>query len=103
MFGLDVTYNTPRRLLFAPSPYRKLLPAKPSKKIFRLAFEAINASPEEVLHIGDNLNTDVCGAKNVGAQTVWITNGVKTKFFCKPDYVVDSVLEVKDIINKNYT
>ncbi len=77
--------------------------AKPSKKIFRLAFEAINASPEEVLHIGDNLNTDVCGAKNVGAQTVWITNGVKTKFFCKPDYVVDSVLEVKDIINKNYT
>ena len=72
--------------------------AKPSEKIFHLAFESINALPEEVLHIGDNLNTDVCGSKNVGAKTVWITNGVNTKFSCKPDFVAESVLEVKDII-----
>ena len=74
--------------------------AKPSEKIFSLAFRSINSLPDEVLHIGDNPNTDVCGAKNVGAQTVWISNGVTSNFTCEPDFVVKSALEVKDIIKQ---
>tara|TARA_Y100001970_G_scaffold68675_4_gene87559 strand:+ start:59435 stop:60187 length:753 start_codon:yes stop_codon:yes gene_type:complete len=75
--------------------------AKPSEKIFRLAFKSINSLPEEVLHIGDNLNTDVCGAKNVGAQTVWISNGVTSTFSCKPDFVLESVLQIKNIFQQS--
>jgi len=50
--------------------------AKPDPSIFRAACEAAGAAPHEVLHLGDDLDTDVGGALAAGLQAGWI---------CRPD------------------
>ncbi len=43
---------------------------KPHPKIFEIAAEKLNAKPCEIVHVGDNLKTDVAGAKNAGFKAV---------------------------------
>jgi putative hydrolase of the HAD superfamily len=46
--------------------------AKPDAAIFALAMERMGVEPEGVWHVGDNLVTDVGGAKAAGIGSVWI-------------------------------
>ena len=50
--------------------------AKPDPSIFRAACAAAGAAPHQVLHLGDDLDTDVAGALAAGLQAGWI---------CRPD------------------
>ena len=50
--------------------------AKPDASIFRAACAAAGAAPHQVLHLGDDLDTDVDGALAAGLQAGWI---------CRPD------------------
>ncbi|MEM4134193.1 MAG: HAD-IA family hydrolase [Candidatus Micrarchaeia archaeon] len=43
----------------------------PSKKMFLLAMKKGDAKPEETIIIGDSINKDVIGAKNLGITSVW--------------------------------
>lgn len=43
---------------------------KPSAEIFHLAARRLKAEPFEIVHVGDNLKIDVCGAKNAGFKAV---------------------------------
>lgn len=45
--------------------------AKPSPVIFEHALRTANVAPENTLHVGDNLITDVHGAANLGMKTLW--------------------------------
>ncbi len=49
---------------------------KPRPEIFRAALESLGTSPEETLHVGDNLDADVAGAAALGMRTAWITRRV---------------------------
>jgi FMN hydrolase / 5-amino-6-(5-phospho-D-ribitylamino)uracil phosphatase len=46
--------------------------AKPDPEFFKVMLRRLNASPEEVVHIGDDPYTDVLGAQNVGIEPVWV-------------------------------
>ncbi|TCP90155.1 putative hydrolase of the HAD superfamily [Cricetibacter osteomyelitidis] len=46
--------------------------AKPHQDLFHQTAEYFNISPQEILHIGDDLTTDVKGAINAGCQSVWL-------------------------------
>ena len=50
--------------------------AKPDASIFRAACEAAGAAPQQVLHLGDDLDADVGGALAAGLHAGWI---------CRPD------------------
>ena len=50
--------------------------AKPDPSIFQAACAAAKAAPHRVLHLGDDLDTDVAGALAAGLQAGWI---------CRPD------------------
>ncbi len=50
--------------------------AKPHPSIFQAACAAANAAPHQVLHLGDDLDTDVSGALAAGLHAGWI---------CRPD------------------
>ena len=50
--------------------------AKPHPSIFQAACAAAGAAPHQVLHLGDDLDTDVAGALAAGLQAGWI---------CRPD------------------
>ena len=44
---------------------------KPNPKIFHYALNLANAKPEESIMIGDNLEADINGAKDVGMHTIF--------------------------------
>lgn len=45
--------------------------AKPDPRIFHAAAGAVDLTPEQVLHVGDDTVLDVLGARNAGMQTAW--------------------------------
>ena len=46
--------------------------AKPDSAIFEFALDAAGASPETVVHVGDDPMRDVAGAAALGLRTVWM-------------------------------
>ncbi len=47
------------------------LPMKPNKAMFVAAQAHLNIPPENILHVGDNLQKDIYGALKAGYQTAW--------------------------------
>ena len=45
---------------------------KPAKDMFELACLRLNIAPQHLLHVGDNMNADVRGARLAGCQSVWL-------------------------------
>ena len=50
---------------------------KPRKELFEYALNRTGLKPEEVLHIGDSLSSDIKGAGAVGIKAVWINRSGK--------------------------
>ena len=46
---------------------------KPDLKIFQIATKKLNVKPHQIIHIGDNLKSDVWGAKNAGMKAVYFS------------------------------
>ena len=68
---------------------------KPLKQFFDYAFEKTGAKPETTLMIGDNYNTDIIGAMDVGLDTIlynrWDSSFVPPR---KPTYIVNELEEI---------
>ncbi|MCR5279994.1 MAG: HAD family hydrolase [Lachnospiraceae bacterium] len=45
---------------------------KPRKELFELALKSIGLSPDEVIHIGDSVSSDIQGATKVGISALWL-------------------------------
>lgn len=45
---------------------------KPRKELFEYALKATGLKPEQVVHIGDSLSSDVKGASAIGIDTIWL-------------------------------
>ncbi|MGQ4915376.1 MAG: HAD family hydrolase [Candidatus Asgardarchaeia archaeon] len=91
---------------------------KPHPKIFTEALKRASVSANEAIFIGDILEVDVWGAKQVGMKAVLIKsryNLNKWKNFLKkltprpytklePDYTIEDLLEIVDMLeNKDYS
>lgn len=50
---------------------------KPRKELFELALNSTGFNPEEVVHIGDSLVSDIKGASSLGINTIWINRSNK--------------------------
>lgn len=48
---------------------------KPSSELFRWAMSEAGATPEECVHVGNRLDTDVRPAQALGLSTVWVLRG----------------------------
>jgi FMN hydrolase / 5-amino-6-(5-phospho-D-ribitylamino)uracil phosphatase len=64
--------------------------AKPDPRIFHLACEHVGVAPAEVLHVGDDLVTDVEGAIGAGLQAAWVHRDLAGE-------VPDGVLRARDL------
>ena len=76
---------------------------KPSAEFFRLAIEQMACSPEQVVVVGDDVTTDIAGARAVGALSVLVRTGKYSdealeRSSVKPDYVVDSIADVPQLL-----
>lgn len=52
--------------------------SKPHKEIFLYALQKAGVQPEEVLHIGDSLESDVKCPASVGIRSIWLNREGKT-------------------------
>ena len=43
-----------------------------SKELFELALQKTGLTPDEVIHIGDSISSDVKGASALGINTLWL-------------------------------
>lgn len=71
-------------------------PAKPSAEPFHRALEALGASPERAVHVGNSLESDVAGARAAGLTTVWLRNGEGPPSDHEPDHTIDTLGELVD-------
>ena len=46
--------------------------SKPRKEIFQYALDKIGLKPEEVIHIGDSLESDVKCPGQAGIKSIWL-------------------------------
>jgi FMN phosphatase YigB (HAD superfamily) len=67
---------------------------KPHPEIFRRALSGLGAKPEQAVHIGNSLEEDVAGAKNIGMRSVLITPRAVEGGTVEPDLSVPSLKEV---------
>ncbi len=73
---------------------------KPNKEFFLLACKSMNLNPNEVLMVGDDIETDIKGAKEAGLKSALVKSGKfredDLKKDIKPDFILDSI---KDLLN----
>ena len=56
--------------------------------------------PERVMFVGDNPVADIDGAKRFGMKATWVRRGREyPDGLLMPDYVVDLVTEVRDVVD----
>lgn len=49
---------------------------KPNPEIFQMATKRLKVKPFEIVHVGDNLKSDVWGAKNAGLKAIYLSTEV---------------------------
>ena len=73
---------------------------KPHPDFFRYAFQKTGAQPETTLMIGDNLDTDIRGARDAGMRTIFFNRFPDD--FTPPegasDYTVTRLAEIQEIL-----
>ena len=71
---------------------------KPNKEIFLGTLETLRVSPEEAMHVGDDSDSDVVGAKNAGMKGILLLLPGRDPERGDPDFVVKKLSEILDIL-----
>ena len=73
--------------------------AKPDRRIFDHALAVMGNPPrDQVLMVGDNLDTDIQGGINAGLDTCWINaDGAVASATAMPTYQVESLAELEQL------
>jgi 4-nitrophenyl phosphatase len=105
----DPTFPTPAGLvpgagsiiaaIAAAAEKTPIIIGKPSPLMFEVAAERIGVAKEEVLVVGDRLETDIAGGQSWGARTALVLSGVSTAdqaaaWRPKPDIVATDLAEL---------
>ena len=69
---------------------------KPHREIFDFALKLANASPEDSIMIGDNLDADIQGGINAGMDTIFV-NHIRENTEKKPTYTIYHLKELENI------
>ncbi len=76
------------------------LKAKPSPVIFKTAAAFWNLPIENILHVGDDVYTDVYGSKRAGMKSCLLkTKRIQDNFNVKPDVEVNNLEELRILLN----
>ncbi len=68
---------------------------KPDPRTFQIAARRAGCDLDQLLHVGDSLETDVSGAESAGARGVWLNReGITNDSGIKPDHEISSLTEL---------
>ena len=71
---------------------------KPHPKIFEFALGELGVEPKEAVHVGDSLEEDVSGARDIGMCSILLSPKGLGDSEIKPDSVVGSIREVPSAV-----
>jgi len=76
---------------------------KPGKLIFEIALRRLGLNREEVVAVGDNVETDIAAGRNASIRTALILTGITTReeaerAALKPDWIVGDYDELRSVI-----
>ncbi|MCE7743937.1 MAG: HAD family hydrolase [Candidatus Heimdallarchaeota archaeon] len=72
---------------------------KPDPLIFEVALKEANCTKQQIIHIGDSLESDIVGANNAGIQCVWINKEQKENTTnLHINYEITSLSELLDFL-----
>jgi HAD superfamily hydrolase (TIGR01450 family) len=82
---------------------RAIMIGKPSPRMFQLALKRANEHPRNAVMIGDQLETDVVGARAAGVHTILVLTGVETRETIaesklRPEMVVENIDDIIDLV-----
>ena len=70
---------------------------KPSKLPFIKILKLLKVKPKEAMHVGDNPQRDMNGAKSIGMRTCLATYGQVIKARASPDFKISSIRDIPKI------
>jgi putative hydrolase of the HAD superfamily len=73
---------------------------KPDPSIFEHALSLLEIDKEQALMVGDNLMTDILGAKRAGIKSVWINRHDKERNEVVPDFEIHHLGELFDVLEE---
>lgn len=65
--------------------------AKPDSEPFKVALDSLDSNPENALHVGNSISSDVAGAHAAGVGSVWVPRKTGVEPEPKPNYSFDSL------------
>jgi len=75
---------------------------KPNPYVFELALKSMNLDKNEVVMVGDQISTDIKGAKNIGIKSILLKTGEfderDLNSDIKPDFIFDSIRDIPKIL-----
>lgn len=78
---------------------------KPRPEIFRALLDELGVAPEEAVHVGDDLASDVEGAARLGMRTAWISRRVRDPerklrehTGAPPTWIIRDLAELPDLL-----
>ncbi len=75
---------------------------KPDPRTFQIAARRAGCDLDQLLHVGDSLETDVEGAKAVGVRAAWLNrDGKPNESGTKPDYEIALLTELPALLGKD--
>jgi len=85
---------------------KSILMGKPEKNFFDLAIKDMNIEKDNVLMIGDDIISDIKGAKDVGVRAIQVKTGKYQNSDCnnkiaQPDERINSIVNLLKILKKN--
>ncbi|MBC5768288.1 HAD family hydrolase [Ramlibacter albus] len=73
---------------------------KPDPRIFHAAAGALDMTPADVLHVGDDATLDALGALNAGMQAAWINRGdAMWPHEQEPQAMLENLTELCDLLS----
>jgi len=89
--------------LVATTKIKPEIVGKPSRRIMKIALRRLGLKAEEVVIVGDVLETDIKAGKNSGVHTVLVLTGVTKReqliaSNIQPDLTLDSVADIMKLI-----
>ncbi len=74
--------------------------AKPDRRIFEITLETAGCSANELVHVGDSLTDDLCGAQNAGIKAIWLNREKEENDnSVKADYEISDLNQLPQLLN----
>lgn len=78
------------------------VPKKPHPDFFHAVLAAAEATPEQVVYVGDSYDHDVVGAAGVGIRTIWLNRaGTPVPGPVEPDVVISDLAALVGVLDES--